>query len=194
MLMNQAGGKRQDIIAAAIRLLARGGATGLTASALAAEAGVSKANVFHHFATIDDVAIAAFEAFVLGMASLRPDPASGLRAWLVALGTETTELMDAHRAEGSAYIGFIARAQSDERLRARLEDVVTAFEAALREALVSMAPGRYETGQADALATLLLLAGDGLALHRQLFPGRADRQHAAWMALVDLIAPEEISP
>lgn len=192
--MVRAGGKKQEIIAAAIRLLSRDGAPGLTASALAAEAGVSKANVFHHFSSIDEVAVAAFEAFILGMAALRPDPATGLRAWLVTLGAETTELMDARRAEAGAYIGFIARAQSDERLRARLEEVMQAFEAALHEALLAMAPGRFAPHEAEAIATMLLLAGDGLALHRQLFPDRAKRQRAAWMALVDLIAPEETQP
>jgi hypothetical protein len=102
--------------------------------------------------------------------------------------------MDARRTEAGAYIGFIARAQSDERLRARLEDVMRTFEGALLEALRTMAPAPLSQRQADALATLLLIAGDGLALHRQLFPGRAKKQRAAWMALVDLIAPEEKPP
>ena len=184
-------GKRDEIVNAAIRVLSRGGAAGLTASALAAEAGVSKANIFHHFPSIDEVAVAAFESFILGMGALLPDPAAGLRGWLLALGAETTELMDERRAEAGAYLGFIARAQSDERLRARLEDVMLAFEAALHEALNAMAPKRFGAGEARALATLLLLAGDGLALHRQLFPNRAAAQRAAWMGLVDLIAPKE---
>lgn len=190
--MARSGGKKQEIVAAAIRLLSRG--AGLTASALAEEAGVSKANVFHHFPSIDDVVVAAFEAFVLSMDALQPDPAGGLRAWLLALGDETAQLMDERRTEAGAYVGFIARAQSDERLRSRLEGVMTSFEAAVREALVVMAPSRLSGHDADALSTLLLLAGDGLALHRQLFPDRAARQRAAWQALVDLVAPEESDP
>lgn len=186
-------GKRDEIVAAAIRLLSRGGAAGLTASALAVEAGVSKANIFHHFSSIDEVAVAAFESFILGMAALAPDPAAGLRSWLLALGAETAELMEGRRAEAGAYLGFIARAQSDERLRARLEVVMAAFEAALREALLTMAPERFGDGEARVLATLLLLTGDGLALHRQLFPARAAAQRAAWIGLVDLIAPKETS-
>jgi AcrR family transcriptional regulator len=183
--------KRQDIIEAAIRLLATVGPEGLSAATLAAEAGVSKANVFHHFKTIDDVVLEAFELFLLGMEAFSPQPGTSLRAWLLELGAETTQLADNERELTGAYFAFAVRAQADPRLRARLAETVTVAEAGFAAAIEMLAPGRFPASETQALAGMLMIAGDGLAIHRHLFPERAGQQQAAWRALVDRIAPDE---
>ena len=187
-------GKRDEIIAAAMRLLAREGAAGLTAASLAREAGVSKANVFHHFETLNAVVLAAFEVFLLGMDNMRPQPGTRLRDWLLALGAETVAQMDDDPALAGAYFAFAARAQSDPDLRQRLAGMVGAAEALFAEALELLAPERFTPQERSRLAALILITGDGLALHRQLFPKRRDSQLAAWAAFVDSIAPEESEP
>lgn len=184
-------GKRDEIIVAAMRLLARGGAAGLTAASLAQEAGVSKANIFHHFETLNAVVLAAFELFLLGMDNMRPQPGTGLRDWLLALGAETVAQMDGDPALAGAYFAFVARAQSDPDLRRRLAQLVEAAEARFVEALELLAPDRFTQAERSRLAALILITGDGLALHRQLFPERRDSQLATWAAFVDSIAPKE---
>ena len=190
--MPRAIGRKQDIIDAAIALLAAHGPAGLTASALAKAAGVSKANLFHHFASLDDVVIAAFEQFILGMETLRGAPPDSLRAWLLALGTETESAIGESAQLTSAYFGFIARAPSDVRLKGRIAELIGAAETAFAATLAAFMPDR-STAEIAALATLILLAGDGLAVHIHLFPERAARYRAAWEALVDTIAPREIT-
>lgn len=185
------GTKRQEIVEAAVRLLGTVGPEGLSAAALAAEAGVSKANVFHHFRTIDDVVLEAFELFLLSMAAFSPEPGTSLREWLLALGAETTQLADQERELAGAYFAFAVRAQADPRLQARLAETVTAAEAGFATAVSALAPGRFTAAETQALASLLMIAGDGLAIHRHLFPERAAQQQAAWRALVDRIAPQE---
>ncbi|KRA55376.1 TetR/AcrR family transcriptional regulator [Devosia sp. Root635] len=184
-------GKRDEIVAAAVRLLAREGAAGLTAASLAREAGVSKANVFHHFETLNAVVMAAFEAFLLGMDGMRPQPGTPLRVWLLALGAETAAQMDDDPALSGAYIAFVARAQADPDLRRRLAQLARMAEENFLAALELLAPTRFSLVERQRLAALILIAGDGLAMHRQLFPERRDSQLAAWSAFVDTIAPEE---
>ncbi len=52
---------RKEILDAALKLLGRGGPDAFSAGALAREANVSKATIFHHFASVDDILLAAFD-------------------------------------------------------------------------------------------------------------------------------------
>jgi len=183
--------KRQAIIEAALALLAEGGGEALTASALAARAGVSKANVFHHFPRLDDIVLEALEAFIMGMPSMWPDAGTPVRDWLLALGTDTISTMDADPALSGAYFAFVSRAQGNPALRQRLAEIVGAARGHFEAVLVHLAPERFTQEEAEALAGLLLLTLDGLALHRQLVPECAAEQATAWAALVDRIAPVE---
>lgn len=184
-------GKRQQIIDGAVRLMTEKGAAGLTASALAAEAGVSKANVFHHFQTLDDVVLAAFEQFLLGMEAFSPQPGMRFRDWLLGLGIETAEMMDEHAPLAGAYLAFVSRARSDERLRKRMAETVAIAEEGFAAAIDALTPATFTPAETRALASLILIAGDGLALHRHLFPERAAEQEIAWRSFVDRIAADE---
>lgn len=184
--------KRQDIVEAAIRLIAEGGAEGLTASALAEAAGVSKANIFHHFARLDDIVLAALERFLLGMPGMQPAPRATLRDWLLSLGADTAAQIEGNTRLAGAYFGFIARARADEQLRLRIGEIADAAVSQFDAALEQLAPGRFAPAGRRALATLILLTGDGLAIHRQLFPEKAEGHAQAWVAFVDQIAPAEL--
>lgn len=187
------GGKRGEIIDAAIRLLASRGGEGLTAAALVSEAGVSKANLFHHFEGLDDIVMAAFERFLLDMESFSPRPGGSLRGWLLALGGETQALMDERGPLAGAYLAFAARARSDPRLLRTHGRDRRPGRGGLRRGHRGMLPGGTSPEEVRSLATLVMIAGDGLAMHRYLFPGRAESQRAAWRSLVDRIAPGEAS-
>ncbi len=186
--------KRQDIIEAAIGLLAEGGGEALTASALADRAGVSKANVFHHFARLDDIVIEAFGAFLMGMPSMQPAPDMKLRDWLVALGADTTASMDADPALSGAYFGFVAKARTDAHLREKLAALALRVREQFEAALMALAQERPSEAERQALAELILVTGDGLALHRHLFPDQAASQAAAWARFVDMICAKEARP
>lgn len=58
---------------AAVRILSCDGPDRFSASALAREAGVSQATMFHHFRTIDEIPVVAIEQFWLQ--SISSDPA-----------------------------------------------------------------------------------------------------------------------
>ena len=175
---------------AAIRLMADGGPEALTAAALAKAVGISKANLFHHFASLDDIVLASFDRYIMGLQSLSGPPPASLREWLLALGTEATESVARDTQLASAYFGFVLRAKSDPRLRARLTEIAASAETAFYQVIRQLAPALSDV-EAQRLAALVLFTGDGLALHRDLFPQRAAAQDGGWRAFVDLVAPEE---
>tara|TARA_R100000365_G_C2724924_1_gene56482 strand:+ start:135 stop:710 length:576 start_codon:yes stop_codon:yes gene_type:complete len=183
--------KRQDLVEAAVGLLAEGGGEALTASALAERAGVSKANVFHHFARLDDIVLEAFEAFLMNMPSMQPAPDMELRDWLMALGADTTASMDADPALSGAYFGFVAKARTDAHLREKLAALALRVRGQFAAALGELVPDRFSETERQALAALILVAGDGLALHRHLFPDQVSSQAAAWARFVEMICAKE---
>lgn len=191
MMSGKRENKRQAIIDAALALLAEGGDAALTASALAARAGVSKANVFHHFPRLDDIVIEALETFLMGMPSMWPAPETPLRDWLMALGADTMTTMEADMALSGAYFAFVARARNNPHLRQRLAEITRGAQAHFEAVLAQLAPDTFTAQQRQALAGLILVAGDGLALHRQLFPERKREQAAAWRAFVEMIVNKE---
>ena len=183
-------GKKQEIVAAAVRLMAAGGPEALTASALAAAAGVSKANLFHHFESLDDIVLAAFESFFMGLESLAGPLPGSLRAWLLGLGAEASQVMADQPQLGGAYLAFLARAKAEPRLRARVKQIAEDAEAGFGQIIATLAP-QMDPDRVRALAALVLFAGDGLALHRDLLPDRGTRQAEGWRLFVDAVAPEE---
>jgi AcrR family transcriptional regulator len=183
-------GRKQDIIDAATRLMAEGGAEALTASALARAAGVSKANLFHHFQSLDDIVLASFESFFMGLESLAGPLPGSLRAWLLGIGAEASQAVADQPQLGGAYLAFLSRAKSDARLRARLQEIAAAAEAGFVEIIGRLSP-EMSKQEVRAMASFLLFAGDGLALHHDLFPSRAALQAEGWRFFVDVIAPEE---
>jgi len=182
--------KKQDIVEAATRLLSRGGSDALTASALAREAGVSKANLFHHFQSLDDIVLASFESFFMGLESVTGPVPGSLREWLLGIGAEATQVVADQAQLGGAYLAFLSRAKSDSRLHERLRQIAEMAEARFAETIAILAP-HMGSEEVRALASFLLVAGDGLALHHDLFPGRAAQQIAGWRTFVDAVAPEE---
>jgi AcrR family transcriptional regulator len=182
--------RKSDIVDAAIRLMAAGGSEALTASALARAAGVSKANLFHHFASLDDIVLAAFESFFMGLDSLAGPLPATLRAWLLGVGAEAGQVAGDQPQLGGAYLAFLSRAKSEPRLRARVKQIAEGAEAALAQIIATLAP-QMDGARVRALAALVLFAGDGLALHRDLFPDRGQSQAEGWRLFVDVIAPEE---
>lgn len=181
---------RDQIVAAAVAVMAAGGAEALTAAALAQAAGVSKATLFHHFDSLDDIVLAAFEHFLMGMQSLVGPSPESLRGWLVGLGKDAEGAVPEGSRLAAAYFAFAVRAQSDPRLRARLLAVIEEVEAAFVTIARGLDPS-LGPAKARALAGLLIMAGDGLVLHRGLFPERAAQQQRGWQLLVDLVAPKE---
>ncbi|MGP3981493.1 TetR/AcrR family transcriptional regulator [Streptomyces sp. KR80] len=162
--------RRQRIIDAAIRVVAERGIEGLSHRSVAAEADVPLGSTTYHFATLDDLLVAALRKVCV-------EPPTAIEGWHRHLGK------DAPLAERLA--DLLEAAMTGDRGRIRLEYEL--YLAALRrEALQPVAAewldaavgtlGRYTADEATARVLIALI--DGLMLQLLLSGRPFDRAEA----------------
>jgi AcrR family transcriptional regulator len=183
---------RRKILVAAIELMGREGPEHFTASALAREVGVSKATVFHHFGTLDEIPLAALEEVLLGAMMRLEDDDLPLGRYLDGWGREMEDI--AHDEPFlNAYFVFFIKGLFDPRLRQRLAE--GAFDLH-RRMTAAMARRLSPEEDAEAAARLVEVILDGMALHHILM-GDHDVLNRAWRRFVDLMVdaqnPKEAS-
>lgn len=106
-----------SILDAAIEIMSTEGYEGLSASRLAAAASISKANLFHHFRTLEDVPIAAFEVIANQIVAAQL-PANGTaHDFIAAMGELALATLAERRGFYAAYVSFLARAVFELRLK-----------------------------------------------------------------------------
>ena len=109
---------RHEILDEALTLLGRAGPDAFSAGALAREANVSKATIFHHFASVDDILLAAFD----WRQTLEPGAEAhrSARASLEGLGEQLIGAAQRDPALLKAQAVFFSRAIFDPGMNARL--------------------------------------------------------------------------
>jgi AcrR family transcriptional regulator len=174
---------RTRILQAAMDLMAREGPDGFTAAALAREVGVSKATLFHHFDSLDEISLAALEEVFfealdeLGPASGRPD--GSLHDF-----AERMHALVEDRAFLHAYFAFVIKGVFDDRFRERLVRGASDMHRKITETLApSLAPGEDPRVTARIVEVML----DGMALHHLIM---ADHEllDRAWYRFTELLA------
>lgn len=173
---------RSAIIDAAVTVLGRDGPDGFSASALAREVGVSKATLFHHFPSIDEIPTAAFERMIAGSLAIDMKPNASLAETVEILGRGTAELVRSQRGFFNAYLALMSRAMFDERLRTQLQ---ASGDALLERLRALFSPKLARSEDAAAFARLVAMQLDGSAIHRMAF-GNDKEIDAAWGLLVEL--------
>jgi AcrR family transcriptional regulator len=181
---------RAAILKVAADLLGREGPEGFSAAALAREAGVSKATLFHHFDTLDAIPLAALEQLFLEAMTREQRADLPLRAYLEALGQDVMAVVHERRDFLNAYFVFFTKALFDPRFRDRLAAGVQELHTAMKQALAGRLADGRSPADADVMAHLVGLALDGLGLHL-LVIGDAAQLEAAWALITDLLAARE---
>ena len=153
-----------DLPDAVIRVVAGYGLQAVSIRAVAREAGVSVGAVQHHFATKDDLLLAAYERAidqVVARARALPDPHTHPAEYVRALLRELLPLDARREAELRVALAFSARSIHEPRLAALYVEGYRALVEAVTDALRRAAPdldARQEGIRAVALT-------DGLAWH-----------------------------
>jgi AcrR family transcriptional regulator len=178
---------KAGIVDAALTILSRDGPDKFSASALARETGVSKATIFHHFGSIDDIPLAAFERLVGATLCARPGADDSLPHLLSRIGGENLAFMRTRSDFLRAYKVFVARAMFDPRLATELRRSIGELLGRMR---ASMRPFLRDDADAAAMARLTGAIFDGLALH-MLSTGDDAEIDAALALFVRLVAGQQ---
>jgi AcrR family transcriptional regulator len=180
---------RVAIIEAAVRILGRAGPEGLSASSVAREVGISKATLFHHFRSVDEIPLVALEHLALQLQTFAPSGNAPQGNAIEALGEGTRALIEQHRDFINAYFVFFAKALFDPALRKRLAECGAEPRAMIGELVEAGMKGTDAQHKEDAV-NLIAIMLDGLALHLLL----ADDQRPimrAWSLFAESIGPRE---
>jgi AcrR family transcriptional regulator len=173
---------RARIVQGAIDLMGRAGPDRFTASALAAEVGVSKATLFHHFATLDEIPLAALEELLRDAMSRVEDGETDLPGYLASFVDEMRAIVLNERFL-QAYFAFLVKGMFDERFRGRVARGGLELH---RQITDSIRPHLGPGEDPEVAARLLEVVLDGLALHHLLM-GDHDLLDRAWARFAGLL-------
>lgn len=177
---------RARILQSALDLMAREGPDGFTASALAREVGVSKATLFHHFSSLDEISLTALEEVFVAALEDHGSSSSADDQDLHAFAERMHALVE-DRAFLHAYFAFVIKGIFDDRFRERLVRGTGEMHRKVTEALAPrLRPGEDPRVTARIVEVML----DGLALHHLIM---ADHEvlDRAWYRFAELLAASQ---
>ncbi|MGI5487498.1 TetR/AcrR family transcriptional regulator [Microtetraspora malaysiensis] len=186
--------RRDEVMAAARRVILRDGIEGATTRAIAKEAGYSNGVLTHYFADKDDILLSALRDSHRRIANRLKDKLAGLTglAALREVLLDNLPLDEERAAETGLEVGFWGRGLSSPALLAlQREDA-----AELRYLVRSLLSSAAEAGEIRAAADLgedlddvterLLALVDGLSAHRLLYPDRMPPERLERLILREL--------
>ena len=165
--------RREAMIAAALDLMAEGGAQAATVRAIAERAGITSGLIRHYFPSKDDLTRAAYGALMDRMTteslaaieSASNDPAERLAAFVVA-GLRPP-VMAADRVQ--LWAGFLHQVRRDPMMRDVHEATYLAYRDRL-QGLIEALPGKSDPTEARRLAIACNAVIDGLWLEGGTLP------------------------
>ena len=192
--------RRQELLAATWRVIARTGIIGVTTREIAREAGVSTGVLAHYFADKEDLLAAALRLShqqVYARIRERTQGLMGLSA-IRALMLEALPLDDQRLLEAQIEINFLALALGNSALRELQHEEFERFWDTLH----------YRVGEAQKLGQIpagadpsditheLMILVEGLSQEAVLYPSRAtpQRQCQTLNAVLDRLSSPELSP
>lgn len=175
----------KEILNAVLTLLGRGGPEAVSAGALAREANVSKATIFHHFASVDKILLAAFDwRQSLELEGHQPTSA---RAYLDGLGQQLVRAAQDDPVLLKAQAAFITRAIFDREMNARLAEGVSDMHRLVVEALRARLSLNISLGEIESIARLAEMALDGLMINLVMRTDEWAQFQHTWTRMVDLL-------
>lgn len=155
---------RTAILDSTISLLGREGPEGISASAIATEAGVSKATVFHHFRTIDEIPLVALDRFWTSSLSRDTAATGSLRGYLSKLGDQLCNLAGKRRTLMRAHLVFLVKAIFDPKLRRLLVSSSAHMHALTVKELSRRLPTRVTRPEIEAATRMVEMVLDGMMI------------------------------
>lgn len=180
---------RAAILAATLKLLGRAGPDGFSASTLAKDVGVSKATLFHHFGSIEEISLAAFEQFWLQSLAVDTRKLLSARDYLEDLGQQLFNMSRKHAELLRAQVVFVTKAVFDSRLRDHLATVGNQMHRTLTQELTARLPKGLSASRINTLARMAEMTLDGMMIALVMRAGSKELAETkrAWADFVDLL-------
>ena len=153
---------RARIVRCAFELLGDSGADGFSASKLASAAGVSKATLFHHFRSVDEILVEAFDIWSCQLFAADPSEPKDLYDALTSLGKQTFDTVSRDQSFLRAFFVLLNKAMFDAQLNAKVEQLTGR---AIEDLSIKIRPFVKSRGVAADLARTVLMQLDGACLH-----------------------------
>ena len=146
---------------------------------------VSKATVFHHFASVDEILLAACDwRQSLELEGHQPTSA---RAYLDGLGQQLVRAAQSDPVLLKAQAVFVTRAIFDREMNARLSEGVADMHRLVVEALRTRLPSNVSDAEIESIARLAEMALDGLMINLVTHTDERAQFQQAWTLMVDLL-------
>ncbi|WP_433224945.1 TetR/AcrR family transcriptional regulator [Microtetraspora malaysiensis] len=186
--------RRDEVMAAARRVILRDGVEGATTRAIAKEAGYSNGVLTHYFADKDDILLSALRDSHRRIANRLKDKLAGLTglAALREVLLDNLPLDEERAAETGLEVGFWGRGLSSPALLALQREDAAELRYLVRSLLSSAAAAGEIRAAADLGEDLddvterLLALIDGLSAHRLLYPDRMSPERLERLILREL--------
>lgn len=180
--------RREEVVAAARRIILRAGIDAATTRAIAKEAGYSNGVLTHYFADKDEILLSALRSSHRRITERLAEKLTGLTglAALRELLLDNLPMDEERVQETGLEIGFWARSLTSPALLRTQREEAADLHLLLRTLLQSAADaGEIADEELDDTAERLLALVDGLSLHRLLYPDRASRIEEIMLAELD---------
>jgi AcrR family transcriptional regulator len=175
----------KEILNAVLTLLGRDGPEAVSAGALAREANISKATIFHHFASVDKILLAAFDwRQSLKLEGHQPTSA---RAYLDGLGQQLVRAAQEDPILLKAQAAFSTRAIFDRDMNARLAESVSDRHRLIVDALRAHLSLNISRDEIESIARLVEMGLDGLMINLVMRPDEWAQFQHTWTRMVDLL-------
>jgi AcrR family transcriptional regulator len=116
---------RQNILGAAFSIMVEEGPKGLTAGKITRKANISKASLFHHFASVEDVSFSVLESLCERLSNKMSEKRSkSVADFIYQLGSAIISAPDSNRKVSAAFLYFYQRAAHDETFRVQQEKII----------------------------------------------------------------------
>ena len=174
---------------ATVALLGREGPDAFSASTLAREVGVSKATLFHHFGTIDDIPHEALQHLWSQAISQGSGNSQSARDYLQELGQQVILLARKRRNFLRANVVFLTKAIFDSRLRQRMSVSALQMHRLMTRALSEKLPKTISATEIEVTARMVEIALDGLMFRLAVIttPKELTESKRAWSLLIELL-------
>ena len=180
---------RTAILDATIRLLGREGPDGFSASTVANEAGVSKATIFHHFPSVDEIPLLALDRFWASSLSRESAETASAREYLLDLAHQLASLTGKRRAFLRAHFVFLVKAMFDSNLRRLLVSTSAGMHELTMKELSRRLPRGLRKQEIETATRMVEMVLDGmmigLAVNRT--PKALRITALAWNRFLDLL-------